>query len=37
MWNLKNYRNRLIYKTEVDVQTSKTNMVIKGGKVEGRG
>ena len=37
MWNLKNYRNKLLYKTEADVQTSKTSMVIKGGKVGGRG
>ena len=30
MWNLKNKTNKLIYKTETDSQTQKTNMVIKG-------
>ena len=26
VWNLKNYTNELIYKTEIDSQTSKTNL-----------
>jgi len=32
MWNLKDDSNELIYKTETDSQTSKTNMVTKGEK-----
>ena len=35
MWNLKYDTNELIYKTETDLQTQKTNMVTKGEK--GRG
>ena len=35
-WSLKNYTNELIYKTETDSQTKKTNMVTKGKRWEGR-
>ena len=30
MWNLKNGTDELIYKTETDSQTQKTNMVMEG-------
>ena len=30
MWNLKNYTNESIYKTETDSQTQRTNMVTTG-------
>ena len=36
MWNLKNDTDELIYKTETDSQTSKTNLWLKKGKVKGR-
>ena len=29
MWNIKNYTNKLTYKTEIDSQTYKANMAIK--------
>ena len=35
MWNLKKYTNELIYKTEIDTQTQKTNLWLpkrKGGR-----
>ena len=35
MWNLKNDTNNLIYKTETDSQTQKTNMVTKQERGEG--
>ena len=34
MWNLKNDTNELIYKTETDSQTSKTNLWLPKGKRE---
>ena len=34
MWNLKNYTNELIYKTETDSQTQKTNSWLPKGKWE---
>ena len=33
MWNLKNDTNALIYKTETDSQTKKTNLWLPKGKV----
>ena len=37
MWNLKKYdTNELIYKTETDSQTSKTNLRLPKGKSEGK-
>ena len=35
MWNLKNDTNELIYKTETDSQTSKTNLWLPKGKAGG--
>ena len=32
MWNLKNNTNELIYKTEIDPQTEKTNLWLPKGK-----
>ena len=32
MWNLKNITNELIYKTETDSQTQKTNLWLPKGK-----
>ena len=32
MWNLKNYTNELIYKTEIDSQTQNTNLSLPKGK-----
>ena len=32
MWNLKNNTNELIYKTEIDSQTQKTNLQLPKGK-----
>ena len=32
MWNLKNFTNELIYKTEIDSQTQKTNLWLPKGK-----
>ena len=38
MWNLKrNDKNELIYKTETDSQTSRTNLTVTRGKGEGEG
>ena len=37
MWNLKNYPNELIYKTETDSQTWKTNLQLSKGKEGGEG
>ena len=37
MWNLKNKTNELIYKTETDSQTEKTNLWVPKGKEEGKG
>ena len=34
MWNLKYDINKLIYKTEIDSQTEKTNLWLPKGKVE---
>ena len=34
MWNLKNSTNELIYKTETDLQTYKTNLWLPKGKGE---
>ena len=36
MWNLKNDINELIYKTETDSQTQKTNLWLPKGKGQGR-
>ena len=36
MWNLKNDTNELIYKTETDSQTEKTNLWLPKGKRVGR-
>ena len=36
MWNLKNDTNELIYKTETDSQTQKTNLWLPKGKSGGR-
>ena len=36
MWNLKNSTNELIYKTETDSQTLKTNLRLPKGKGGGR-
>ena len=36
MWNLKNDTNELIYKTEIDPQTWKTNLWLSKGKGAGR-
>ena len=36
MWNLKNDTNELIYKTEADLQTQKTNLSLPKGKGGGR-
>ena len=30
MWNLENYTNESVYKTETDSQIQKTNMLVKG-------
>ena len=32
MWNLKNGTNKLIYKTEIESQIQKTNMITMGGR-----
>ena len=38
MWNLKKYdKNELIYKTETDSQTQRTNLLLPGGRVGVRG
>ena len=37
MYNLKNDTNELIYKTETDSQTQKTNLLLPKGIVGGRG
>ena len=37
MWNLKNDKNKLIYKTETDSQTSKTDLWLPKGKGGGEG
>ena len=37
MWNLKNNTNELIYKTETDSQTKKTNIATKGERIGGEG
>ena len=36
MWNLKYNTNELIYKTEIDPQTQKTNFWLPKGKGEGK-
>ena len=36
MWNLENDTNELIYKTEIDSQTQKTNIWLPKGKGEAR-
>ena len=36
MWNLKNYTNESIYKTDTDSQTQKTNLWLPKGKYVGR-
>ena len=35
MWNLKNYTNEFVYKTETDSDTSTTNLWLPKGKVGG--
>ena len=37
MWNLKYDTNELIYKTETDSQTQKTNLRLPKGKLRGEG
>ena len=37
MWNLKSDKNELIYKTEIDSQTWKTNLWLPRGKGRGGG
>ena len=37
MWNLKNETNELMYKTEIDPQTQKTNLWLSKGKGGGEG
>ena len=36
MWNLKNDTHELIYKTETDSQTQKTNLLLPKGKRENK-
>ena len=36
MWDLKNYINEFIYKTETDLQTQKSNLCFLWGKCEGK-